>query len=57
MEGMPASALTSEGGVFFALFGKNLNLHDHCAQLGLLVEAVDEVIVVSNRDLFSWPRH
>ena len=49
--------LDLQGGVFFAFLGKNLDLHDHRAQLGLLVEAVYEVIVISNRDLFARPRH
>ena len=50
-------SLDLHGGVLFAVLGKDLDLHDHCAQLGLLVEAVYEVIVASDRDLFARPRH
>ena len=45
------------GGLFLALTAKNLDLHDHRAQLRLLVETVYQVIAASHGDLFAGIRH
>ena len=50
-------SLDLDGGVLFAFLGKNLHLHDHRAQLWLFVKAIDQVIIIPNRDLLTRAGH